>query len=142
MDQDNLDKQMREEDAKAGTLRRKHLMPEDAEKMARKTKLTNDVRYVADSKLVLWHHWVPELLVKEFWKVPAAEMDEKFQIAAETFVHWPHHNIHPDKIKTKLAKVNLIFGHIDWIKATAKRMSGFIDNLGGFNDKAIHSLVS
>ena len=71
IDQANLDKQMMEEDEKAGRLRQKHLTPDDAKTMANNTKMTNDVVYVTDPALILWHKRVTNILKKKWWDVPA-----------------------------------------------------------------------
>ena len=108
-------------------------MPSDAEKLAAKTKLTNDVKYVADAALVLWHERVPKLLVEKWWDAPATQMDAKLELAAEVFVHWPHHNIDPATMRTKTAKLKLIKDHIKWIKERVNSMSTWVENLGGFH---------
>ena len=139
MDQENLDKQMIEEDEKAGGLRRKILTSEDAANMADSTQLTNYVKYVADRAVILQHERIPKVLIEKWWDAPAgAGMDEKFAIADETFVHWPHSNIDPKKIKTKGAKLKLIKEHIKWVKATSKKMKGWVEDLGGFH-KSVHN---
>ncbi len=67
MDQENLDHQMREEDAKVDCLRRKHLTPEDVEIEAARTKLTNDSGYVDNIQYAEWQKRVPELLKRKTW---------------------------------------------------------------------------
>ena len=113
MDREDLDHQMREEDLKAGGLRRKHLTPECARIIAQKTALTNDATYVSNAQLMLWHKSkrVPQLLVKTFWEAPAPEMKGKLTVVSEVFVHWP--KIKFDKYKTKKAQLVLIGKQID-----------------------------
>ena len=133
MDQANLDKQMMEEDEKAGRLRQKHLTPDDAKTMANNTKMTNDVVYVTDPALILWHKRVTDILKKKWWDVPAGQMDQKLFIASQVFIHWPHDKIDPDKYKTKPTKLKLMNDHLKWIKERSETMIGCIKKFGEFH---------
>ncbi len=78
-------------------------------------------------------------MIEKRWDAPVgAGMDAKFAIADKTFVHWLHSNIDPKKIKTKGTKLKLIKEHIKWVKATSKKMKGWVEDLGGFH-KSVHN---
>ena len=87
MYQDLLHKKMMREEEHVSKLRQEHLLPENVERMASATKLTNDETYVADAALNMWHERVPLLLKKKFWDVKANKIDEKLSLAAKVFVH-------------------------------------------------------
>lgn len=133
MDQENLDKQMMREEERAGQLRRKHLTPVDVATMAAETKLSNDTKYVSDEALIRWHERVPQLLVQSWWDVPAKEMNARFRLAGDVFVHWPHDHIDPDTIKTKTAKLKMIKDHVRWCNERLKIMNDQVQKIGSFH---------
>lgn len=139
MDKENLNNQMMEEDEKAGGLRRKHLTPECATIMAEKTTLTNDVTYVSNAQLLLWHKRVPQLLVKKFWNVPAPMMTEQLSIASEVFVHWPKSPFF-DKHKTKKAQMALIGKQVDAANYFCNNIMRNVADIGGFVYKRVHKM--
>ena len=138
MDKENLKNQMMEEESKAGTLRQKHLTPEDVKELADQTTLTNDALYVADPRVRIWRSRMSELLKVKFWDVPAAEMPGKLVVASETFVDWHHTQVSLDALKSKSARLNLVKKHLESAKHWGNRILGFVDDLGGFDQKGIH----
>ena len=140
MDKENLDNQMKEEDEKAGGLRRRHLTPAIAMEMAEKTTLTNDVGYVADSDVLQQHERIPQLLRKKRWDVPSAEMNDALDLACEVFPRLIIGDKNGLKLKTKKAKKAVIDNHIDFINEYGQMIRGWVGDLGGFEDKGVHKM--
>ena len=130
MDQSNLDNQMMEEDAKAGSLRRTRLTPQLAKAMGQKITLTNDITYVAEPFLIEWHKRMPDMLKFKFWKCPAAEMREKLDLANEAFVHFDiPTNI--SRLTTGKAKEQVIKKELKFAVDYSNKILGFVKDMGG-----------
>lgn len=61
------------------------------------------------------------------------------KVASEAFVHWPYSDeAHMAKAKTQKARKTLISAHIDSVKAQTAKIMWFVQDMGGFVDKAVH----
>ena len=142
-DNENLQKQIADEDAKASRLTRVTMTADSIKILADNTRLTNDYTFVGDALIISWREKVSQMLVQKFWKdlSPTDKFIDTFKIARESFIHIEN-VIKPKALELeKITSYNKAKSPIhDYIKVTktiTDKVFKFVNDMGGFDDKSV-----
>ena len=141
-DNNNLRKQIEDEDAKASRLTRQRMTADTIKELANKTKPTNDCTFVGDALIIGWREKVAQMIVQKYWHSLNSTQEkamDTFNIARKSFIFID--DVLQPKEFQGLVSYNKakepIHKYIKVAKTLTEKVFEYVKDLGGFDNKSV-----